>query len=551
METKSSLELLRLEYQPELPPLLQKIEQLQAVYSENEMKVPDEIKRFFPQTANQKLISFQVSKNLQERKALNVGVVFSGGQAAGGHNVIWGLSEALLKLNPESTLLGFLNGPKGIITNKFIKLTPQLIDPYRNQGGFDLIGSGRDKIETPEQFQAAENTVNTHKLDGILIIGGDDSHTNVALLAEYFAAKKIPCSVVGVPKTIDGDLRNKYVETSFGFDTACKVYSEIIGNIARDSLSAKKYFFFIKLMGRSASHITLECALQTHPQMALIGEEVEFHKKTLKNLTQEITDLICQRAEKGKNYGIILIPEGIIEFIPEVKLLIADLNRCLASDPSLIKKLEGIASKRNRISYLTKYISKESSYCLEMLPELIQDQLLLERDPHGNVQVSRIETERLFVELVNRELEIRKKINKISVKFNPQPIFCGYEGRAAFPSNFDCRYCYALGHIAALLIDAKASGYMGTIQNLAQPIENWKITGVPIIPLMRFEQRHGEQKPVVQKVLVDLNSYAFQQFKKVRSEWALEDDYCYPGPIQFFGPSEISNNTLISFADNL
>jgi pyrophosphate--fructose-6-phosphate 1-phosphotransferase len=538
----SSLEKLRLEYQPPLPEILKQIKKLEPIFSSEEKPISSEIEKHFPQSAKQKLVSFQLTSHQREFVPLKIGVVFSGGQAPGGHNVIWGLYNALKEMNPKSSLIGFLNGPKGVIDNKFLEINETILANYRNQGGFDLLGSGRDKIETLAQFKAVEDTISINKLSGLVIIGGDDSNTNAALLAEYLLEKRVPCSVVGVPKTIDGDLRNEYVDISFGFDTACKIYSEIIGNIARDAISAKKYYYFVKLMGRSASHITLECALQTQPNIALIGEEVKENKRTLKDIVTEITDVVCQRSQAGKNYGVVLIPEGIIEFIPEFKKLISDLNHILTPDSEHIKKMDGIASRRNRIAYLADYISVEAFQCLENLPDEIQDQLFMERDPHGNVQVSKIETDRLFIELVKKELEHRKQQNNISVKFNPQPIFCGYEGRSGMPSNFDCQYCFALGYVAALLLNSKLTGYMSTIQKLMSPVGDWEIRGVPLVPLIHLEQRSGKSKPVIQKAMVDLRGKAFSKFKNNRDSWKLKDNYLYPGPIQFFGPSELTDS---------
>ena len=421
-----------------------------------------------------------------------------------------------MKLNPHTTLYGFLGGPKGILENETLLLTEELLRPYRNQGGFDLLGSGRTKIETEEQFAAAQNTMEKLQLDGLVIIGGDDSNTNAAFLAQYFLQNGCGTRVIGVPKTIDGDLKNDYVEISFGFDTASKVYSEIIGNIARDALSAKKYYHVIKLMGRSASHIALECALQTHPNYTFISEEIAAKGATLDQLVNEVADMVAERAAQGKNYGVILIPEGVIEFIPQIKSLIRELNQLLAAGKS------------------HENLSKESRAAFDALPEKIRSQLLLERDPHGNVQVSKIETEQLFIELFSKALKKR------GVKFNAQAQFCGYEGRSAFPSDFDCNYCYALGHVAALLIDAGATGYMAVVQQLGDPVEKWAVLGVPLLAMMTIEARQGQDKAVIKKGLVDLSGKPFEVFKKMRGSWMLEDDYQYPGPIQFFGPKALT-----------
>lgn len=503
----------REKYEPKLPLVFSDFTQLIAKIADNSEGLP-EIKTLFPHTFGAPFLSFEKG-NGKTHKPLKVGVVLSGGQAAGGHNVITGLYDALKKLNNESQLFGFLNGPIGIIKNKYIELNQTNLLPFRNQGGFDLLGSGRDKIETPEQFLSAAETLRT--FDGLVVIGGDDSNTNAALLAEYFKENKVKTTVVGVPKTIDGDLKNEHIEISFGFDSAVKTYSEIIGNLMRDSLSAKKYTFFIKLMGRSASHIALECALQTHPNLTLIGEE----KKSLIQLTHEIADVIEARSKNGKNYGVILIPEGVVEFVPELKTLIQELNR-------------GIKPEN---------LTPESKTCFEAIPQSIQSQLLLDRDPHGNVQVSKIETERLFIEMVERELKKRNV-----TKFSPQPLFCGYEGRSCLPSNFDSNYCYALGFGAALLIDNQATGYIAGFTHLAEPVEKWKFTGVPLTSLFTLEERKGKTKPVIQKALVDLEGKPFLEFKKHREKWKLEDDYVYPGPIQFFGPEELTDSVSLSLS---
>jgi diphosphate-dependent phosphofructokinase len=513
---------LRLSYQPKLPTLLEKLSQLKANEEKSSpQSVDEEILKLFPHTRHQLPLQFTASQ-AAAHPAYKVGVVFSGGQASGGHNVIAGLWDALQKLNPKSSLIGFLDGPDGIIKNRTVELTPALIDAYRNQGGFDLIGSGRTKIETDEQFQAAETTARQHDLDGLLIIGGDDSNTNAALLAEYFIGRNSKTSVVGVPKTIDGDLKNDFIECSFGFDSACKTYSEMIGNILRDSLSAKKYTFFIKLMGRSASHIALECGLQTRANMTLIGEEIEDKQMTLADVTRTIADMIDARSQQGKDYGAILIPEGVVEFIPEVKTLIQELNSLLAS------------GKTDRVQ---EQLSPASAHCFDSIPLSVQAQLLMERDPHGNVQVSKIETERLFIETVKQELSKRSFKGKLSA----QPLFCGYEGRSCLPSNFDATYCYALGHVAALLIASKATGYMGVVCQLHRPVSEWQIAGIPIVQMMHLEMRKGKMKPVIRKALVDLNAPPFRYFQSQREGWMLKDDYRYPGPIQFFGPEALTD----------
>lgn len=520
----SPLQKERLKYQPKLPKILQNPEKL--ILKEKEtLSVADELAPLFPKTLSQPIVHIEVGAPL-DKKPLKVGVVLSGGQAAGGHNVISGLFDALKKLHPKSRLFGFLNGPKGIIENKTKEITEEMLANYRNQGGFDLIGSGRTKIETSEQFESSEKTVKTLDLDGLVIVGGDDSNTTAALLAEYFLSHEVKTKVVGVPKTIDGDLKNERIEISFGFDTASKTYSEYIGNVLRDTLSAKKYYFFIKLMGRTASHLTLECALQTHPNLTLIGEEIESQKKTVSDITREIADMISER--KGKDYGVILIPEGIIEFIPEFKVLIKELNALQAQNvPN---------------SEIRSRLTQESLKAFNSLPKTIQEQLLLDRDPHGNVQVSKIETERLFIELVKEELKKRKDAGTYKGEFSPQPLFCGYEGRSCMPTNFDAQYCYALGYVAALLIASGATGYMSGVQNLAQPPEEWTVGGIPLVSMMTIETRKGKPKPVIKKALVDLSGKLFSHFAKERERWKVDDDYRYPGPIQFFGPQELTDN---------
>lgn len=546
----SRLQQARLKYKPKLP---NSIENILNAYIEpvshqkGAASSRSAIGQLFPHTSH--LTHHQVkSGKTTHHSPLKVGVVLSGGQAPGGHNVICGLYDALKKLNIESSLFGFLNGPSGIVKNKSIEITEELLGKYRNQGGFDIIGSGRTKIETPEQFAAAEATVRSMDLDGLVIIGGDDSNTNAALLAEYFASHQCKTNVVGVPKTIDGDLKNEQIEISFGFDTATKTYSDIIGNVMRDALSAKKYYYFIKLMGRSASHITLECALQTHPNIALIAEEISHEKKTVDTVVSEICDVICARAKQGKDYGIILIPEGVIEFIPEFNALIKELNLLLSHDQQHHIRMEEIGSKEGKIEYITKLLSIDSKQCWQTISSEIQAQMLLGRDPHGNVQVSKIETERLLMELVAAKLKSMKKDGAYTGSFNAQPLFCGYEGRSCLPSNFDCQYCYSLGYVAALLIDSKANGFMSAIQNLIKPVEQWKASAIPLISIMDMELRHGASKPVITKALVNLNDKPFLTLKKFRADWALQDDYVSPGPIQFFGPPEFTDEVTLTLA---
>lgn len=520
----SRLQKLRAEHKPLLPNVLQNLHVVEFHKGGATTSVGDEeqIKGHFPNTFGRPIIDGKEG-NLRQCGPLKVGVVLSGGQAAGGHNVISGLFDALLALCPQSRLFGFLGGPSGIVENKVLEITHEVVAPYRNQGGFDLIGSGRTKIETEEQLAASKKTAEANELDGIVVIGGDDSNTNAAVLAEYFLQNGCKTVVIGVPKTIDGDLKNAFIATSFGFDTAAKTYSEMIGNIERDALSAKKYYHFIKLMGRSASHITLECALATHPNIALIGEEVAEKGMTLSQITTELTDVIEKRAEMGKNYGVILVPEGLVEFIPEMKELIAELNHLAAGEGEL--RVDEVAAK----------LGGSAKSCFASLPEEIQKQLLLDRDPHGNVQVSMIETEKLLISAVKKELEKRS----FKGAFSAQGHFFGYEGRAGYPSNFDTRYCYSLGYTAALLIDEGMTGYMTCVGNLNHPVQDWSISGLPITMLMNIEMRKGKEKPVIQKALVDLKGKAFQFFQESRANWALEDHYRYPGPIQFFGEAEM------------
>lgn len=506
-----SLEQARRAFKPKLPTLLKNPSHIHLKALDTP-PVAKEIVPYFPYTGKQPRVTFATDKTAVA-KPLRVGVVLSGGQAAGGHNVIAGLLDILEQIHPESRLIGFLDGPKGLIDHRYKELTQEVVAPYRNQGGFDLLGSGRTKIETVEQFSACLKIAQDLKLEGIVIIGGDDSNTTAAHLAEYFAAQKQPTCVVGVPKTIDGDLKSEFIEASFGFDTASKTFAEAIGSVQRDALSAKKYYFFIKLMGRTASHLTLECALKTHPNLALIGEEIAKEKWTLKQVAEQIAHLIVERHEQGKDYGVILIPEGIIEFIPEIKTLISELNQ---------GKQEAL--------------SPASAACLAAFPESLKQQFLLDRDPHGNVQVSKIETERLFIEMVK---------SLTSVPLNAQPLFFGYEGRSCLPSNFDAQYCYALGASAAVLIACGATGYISAVQGLTHPVEEWQVGGVPLASLMTIEKRKGKEQAVVKKALVDLQGAPFKAFEKARKNWAHTDDYHLPGPIQFYGPfADLLTETL-------
>lgn len=517
-EEKSALHRARLKYEPPLPPLLLDLAKVEIVEGEKVLR-ESEMRFLFPETQDQTFLRLKKKEEAgKPASPLRVGVIFSGGPASGGHNVISGLLDALQKLHPKSVLIGFLGGPSGIIDDKKKEITQSLIQEYRNTGGFDLIGSGRTKIEKEEQFKAALATVQKNNLDGLIVIGGDDSNTNAAFLAEYFLKNNVKTQVIGVPKTIDGDLRAEHLEVSFGFDTACKVYGELIGNIARDALSAKKYYHFIKLMGRTASHITLECALSTHPNAALIGEEIAERQTTLSQIVSDLADLICTRAEQGKNYGVILVPEGLIGFIPEMERLIKELS----SQTSL----ENIVEK----------LSDEGKQTFSFLPGKIQEQLLMEYDAHGNIQVSQIATEDLLLQLVDRELKKRPHYRE---KFNAINHFLGYEGRSGFPSNFDATYCYALGHVAALLINLGCTSYMATVFNLKSSVDHWQCGGIPLVGMLHVEERKGKRVAVIQKALVDLKGEPFLFFKKHREKWGLEDEYRYPGPMQFWDIDDI------------
>jgi len=537
----SPLQQARYAYKPKVPPLLKKsVFSLAVELGKPTEALTDrkELKAIFKHTYGQPIATLVPGKNPKASEKINVGVILSGGQAPGGHNVIAGLFDGLKKGNPGSKLIGFLGGPSGIIKDKAIEITAKLIDQYRNTGGFDIIGSGRTKIETEEQFAATLATAKKRKLKAIVIIGGDDSNTNAAVLAEYFREKGEPIQVIGVPKTIDGDLKNEYVEASFGFDTAVKTYSELIGNIARDANSAKKYWHFIKLMGRAASHICLECALQTQPNIALISEEVEAKNQTLKDVVEYICSIIAQRAEKGENFGIVLVPEGLIEFIPEMKKLISEINDILAHKNAEFSSLE---SGQPQIEFMTRELSGESLTVFTSLPREIQSQLLMDRDPHGNVQVSRIETEKLLITLVEARLKEMKAAGSYKGSFSYQSHFLGYEGRSAFPSNFDADYCYSLGFTAFLLIANGLSGYISSIRNLARPAAVWVAGGIPLTMMMNLERRHGKEKPVIKKALVDLKGKPFKTFAAKRDKWALTTSYLCPGAIQYFGPDEVCN----------
>ncbi|KDO78376.1 hypothetical protein CISIN_1g008424mg [Citrus sinensis] len=497
---------------------------------------PDEIAKLFPNLFGQPsaLLVPNGADAVRSDEKLKIGVVLSGGQAPGGHNVISGIYDYLQDRAKGSVLYGFRGGPAGIMKCKYVELTSNYIYPYRNQGGFDMICSGRDKIETPEQFKQATETAVKLDLDGLVVIGGDDSNTNACLLAEHFRSKNLKTLVMGCPKTIDGDLKCKEVPASFGFDTACKIYAEMIGNVMIDARSTGKYYHFVRLMGRAASHITLECALQTHPNITIIGEEVAAKKQTLKNVTDYIVDIICKRAELGYNYGVILIPEGLIDFIPEVQQLIAELNEILAHE---------VVDEGGQWK---KKLTKQSLQLFEFLPQAIQEQLMLERDPHGNVQVAKIETEKMLIQMVETELENRKQEGVNKGQFKGQSHFFGYEGRCGLPTNFDATYCYALGYGAGALLHSGKTGLISSVGNLAAPVEEWTVSGTALTALMDVERRHGKFKPVIKKAMVELDGAPFKKFVSMRDEWALNNRYISPGPIQFTGPTSGDvNHTLL------
>ena len=537
----SAIQKARYEYKPKLPPSLAgEITGISVKFGAPTSSVADSeaLKAIFKHIYGKPAAAFKSEEGAQQlrKEKLKVGVILSGGQAPGGHNVIAGLFDGLKKGNPGSVLYGFLGGPSGLIENKTLELTNEIIDKYRNTGGFDIIGSGRTKIESPEQFKAALETAQKLELNAVVIIGGDDSNTNAALLAEYFLEHSSSVQVIGCPKTIDGDLKNEYIETSFGFDTACKTYSELIGNIGRDANSAKKYWHFIKLMGRAASHIALECALQTQPNVCLISEEVEEKKISLNKLVEDICASIIKRAENKENFGIILIPEGLVEFIPEVKKLIQELNDVLALKE---KQFAEQRSLPDQLKFLSNELSAESSKLIESLPPEIARQFLMDRDPHGNVQVSRIETEKLLMGMVEERLAKYKQEGKYTGKFASLGHFFGYEGRCAFPSNFDADYCYSLGYSAFVLIASGLTGYISSVKNLAAPAKEWVAGGVPLTMMMNLEQRHGSKKPVIKKALVDLKAAPFKTFEKARDDWAINTSYLCPGAIQYYGPPEV------------
>jgi pyrophosphate--fructose-6-phosphate 1-phosphotransferase len=546
--TISALQAERAKYQPKLPNSLKS--SVKLVEGELTQSIADqqEIKELFPNTYGMPIITFEASDGKIVYPEVNVGVILSGGQAPGGHNVIAGIFDGIKNINPNSKLYGFLGGPGGLVDHQFIELTAQFIAEYRNTGGFDIIGSGRTKLEETAQFDQGTEILKQLNIKALIIIGGDDSNTNACVLAEYYAAQKAGIQVIGCPKTIDGDLKNEMIETSFGFDTATKVYSELIGNIERDANSAKKYWHFIKLMGRSASHIGLECALQTCPNITLISEEVEKKQQTLGEIVEYMAGIIAKRAANGENFGVALIPEGLVEFVPEMKILISELNELLTEGSEIEQKFKSFSSKSEGRAYLAGILTPDSAKVYTSLPSGIADQLALDRDPHGNVQVSLIETEKLLGEMVKSRLKEMKKSGRYIGKFGTQYHFFGYEGRCAAPSNFDADYCYSLGFNASFLIAEGKTGYMSSIRNLTAPAAEWIAGGVPVTMMMNMERRHGHMKPVIQKALVELDSAPFKFLVANRKKWAVETSFVYPGPIQYWGPTEVCDQPTKTLA---
>ena len=530
---KSALQIARATYQPKLPKALRGA--LKVIEGAPTTSVADqeEVKKLFPNTYGMPSLKFEPTEGQMDTAIMNIGVILSGGQAPGGHNVISGLFDGIKKLNPENKLYGFILGPGGLVDHNYKELTADIIDEYRNTGGFDIIGSGRTKLEKKEQFDKGLEIIKELGIKALVIIGGDDSNTNACVLAEYYKSIGAGVQVIGCPKTIDGDLKNSEIETSFGFDTATKTYSEVIGNIMRDCNSARKYWHFIKLMGRSASHVTLECALQTHPNITLIGEEVEEKHMSLDDVVTQIANVVKARSEAGNNFGVALIPEGIIEFIPAIKKLIAELNDVLA-----LPEAQNLG-RSEQIDFVKSHLCADNLDVFNSLPTSVARQLALDRDPHGNVQVSLIETEKLLSTMVSAKLEQWKKEGKFNGKFSAQHHFFGYEGRCAAPSNFDADYCYSLGFNASMLIAAGKTGYMSSIKNTNLPVDRWIAGGIPITMMMNMEKRNGEMKPVIRKALVELDGKPFKYFASQRDKWAKETSYVFPGPIQYFGPSEV------------
>ena len=547
MTNLSPLQIERLKYQPKLPASLANgINHLisQEGSATESVANQEEIKALFKNTYGKPTVTFQTSTESNHSEVRNVGVILSGGQAPGGHNVIAGLYDALKQANSANNLYGFLGGPSGIIEGKYVEFNEEFINDYRNTGGFDIIGSGRTKLETEEQFQSAWEVCKKLNISAVVIIGGDDSNTNAALLAEWFVAHNANIQVIGCPKTIDGDLKNEQIEISFGFDTATKTYGELIGNIERDANSAKKYWHFVKIMGRSASHVALEAALQTQPNITLISEEVEQKKMSLSSIIDYMTNIVVKRSEMGKNFGIAVIPEGLIEFVPELKTMIANLNDIMPTLEKDSKYTSG--SDAEKIAIIENTLSSENTSVFKSLPALIKSQLLMDRDPHGNVQVSKIETEKLLISMIEEKLAGLKKEGKYSGKFSTQSHFFGYEGRCAFPSNFDADYCYSLGFNAFALINFGLTGYLSSVRNLTEPANDWIAGGVPLTMMMNMERRHGEMKPVIKKALVELDGPVFKKLEENREDWALNDRYLFPGAIQYFGPSSVCDITTVT-----
>ena len=537
---KSALQIARAAYQPKLPAGLRGNVSIKEGEPTQSVGDQEEIKKLFPNTYGMPLVEFVPSDEKKEYAPMNIGIILSGGQAPGGHNVICGLYDELKKQNAANKLYGFLMGPGGLVDHKYIELTDEVINEYRNTGGFDMIGSGRTKLEETSQFESGLKIIRELGIKAVVIIGGDDSNTNACVLAEYYAANNYGVQVIGCPKTIDGDLKNDQIETSFGFDTACKTYAEVIGNIQRDANSARKYWHFIKLMGRSASHIALECALQCQPNVCIVSEEVEEKNQTLDDIVTYIAGVVAKRAANGNNFGTVLIPEGLIEFIPAMKKLIAELNDLLATPEAAT-----VAAAEQRAWILSK-LSKENAAIYESLPDGVAKQLTMERDPHGNVQVSLIETEKLLSEMVASKLAAWKNEGKFVGKFAAQHHFFGYEGRCAAPSNYDADYCYALGTSAAQLVANGKTGYMAIVKNTTAPAEHWVAGGVPITMMMNMERRNGQMKPVIKKALVRLDGAPFKEFAAHREEWAENTSFVYPGPIQYFGPSEVCDQCTMT-----
>ena len=545
----SPLQKERYRYQPKLPGMLRNgISEICVKVGNETQSVADQdkIKALFPNTYGKNEITFQKGQNTAPVRKQVVGVILSGGQAPGGHNVICGLYDALKATNKDNELYGFKGGPSGLLEDDYIVFDDAYIDRYRNTGGFDIIGSGRTKLETQEQFAVVAEVCKKHGINAVVIIGGDDSNTNAAVLAEYFAAHGTGIQVIGCPKTIDGDLKNEDIECSFGFDTATKTYAEIVGNIERDANSAKKYWHFVKVMGRSASHVALETALQTHPNICLIGEEVAAKKMSLAQITDYIADSVAKRAETAGNFGVAIIPEGIVEFVPEFSVLISEINELLAG--SKADAFNALPTWEEKYAFIQKGLTAASMAVFAILPQTIQQQLFLERDPHGNVQVSLIESEKLFSAMVKENLAKRKAAGTYSGKFSPLHHFLGYEGRCAFPSNFDADYCYSLGYNACMLIQYGYTGYLSKVSNLSKPAQEWVAGGMPITKMMNIERRHGADKPVIRKALVELDGKPFKYFAERRDQWAVETCYVYPGAIQYFGPSEVCDTTTVTLA---